>query len=127
MLSNWKFFNNDCDMLNQTTVAREKGEEGTMRGNSPIHQVIFHVNLNLRKPHLRLFRFILPMNASTMASLHRILIKTHRMTSRKKILAITKAAKRLSCSVVLKTEGPPGIMMAEGNGALEWMEVVRVS
>jgi hypothetical protein len=67
------------------------------------------------------------MNASTMASLHRILIKTHRMTSRKKILAITKAAKRLSCSVVLKTGGPPGIMMAEGNGALEWMEVVRVS
>lgn len=49
------------------------------------------------------------------------------MTSRKKILVITKAAKRLSCSVLLKTGGPPGIMLAEGEGALEWMEVVRVS
>lgn len=48
------------------------------------------------------------------------------MTSRKKILAITKAAKRLSCSVLLKTGGPPGIMLAEGEGAAEWMEVVRV-
>lgn len=61
-----------------------------------------------------------------MASLYRILIKTHHMTSRKKILIITKAAKRLSCSVVLKTGGPPGIMVAEGEGAMEWMEVVRV-
>ena len=62
-----------------------------------------------------------------MASIYRILIKTHHMTSRKKILAITKAAKHLSCSVVLKTGGPPGIMVAEGPGAMEWMEVVRVS
>jgi hypothetical protein len=48
------------------------------------------------------------------------------MTSRKKILVITKAAKSLSCSVLLKTGGPPGIMLAEGERALEWMEVVRV-
>jgi hypothetical protein len=64
-----------------------------------------------------------------MAPIHRILIKTHHMTSRKKILAITKAAKRLSCSVLLKTGGPPGVMIAEGESgpALEWLEVVRVS
>ena len=49
------------------------------------------------------------------------------MTSRKKILVITKAAKRLSCSVLLKTGGPPGIMLAEGQEAGEWLEVVRVS
>ena len=61
-----------------------------------------------------------------MAQIYRVLIKTHHMTSRKKILAITKAAKRLSCSVLLKTGGPPGIMLAEGEGALEWMEIVRV-
>jgi hypothetical protein len=48
------------------------------------------------------------------------------MTSRTKIYAITKAAKRLSCSVLLKVGDPPGIMLAEGQGALEWMEVVRV-
>jgi hypothetical protein len=62
-----------------------------------------------------------------MGSIHRILIKTHHMTSRKKILALCKAAKRLSCSVILKTGGPPGVMLAEGEGALEWMEVVRVN
>jgi hypothetical protein len=61
-----------------------------------------------------------------MAPTHRILIKTHHMTSRKKILVITKAAKRLSTSVLLKTGGPPGIMLAEGQGAGEWLEVVRV-
>lgn len=49
------------------------------------------------------------------------------MTSRKKIFALTKAAKRLSCSVILKTGGPPGVMLAEGEEALEWMEIVRVS
>jgi hypothetical protein len=58
--------------------------------------------------------------------LYRILIKTHHMTSRKKILAITKATKRLSCSVILKTGSRPGIMLAEGESALEWMEIVRV-
>jgi hypothetical protein len=61
-----------------------------------------------------------------MALPHRILIKTHHMTSRTKIQTITKAAKRLSCSVLLKVGDPPGIMLAEGQGALEWMEVVRV-
>ncbi|PVH82191.1 hypothetical protein DL98DRAFT_457217 [Cadophora sp. DSE1049] len=55
----------------------------------------------------------------------RILIKTHHMTSRKKILTIAKAAKRLSCSVLLKTEGPPGVMVAEGELAGDWLEVVR--
>jgi hypothetical protein len=61
-----------------------------------------------------------------MALPYRILIKTHHMTSRTKIQTITKAAKRLSCTVLLKVGDPPGIMLAEGKGALEWMEVVRV-
>jgi hypothetical protein len=63
-----------------------------------------------------------------MATIHRILIKTHHMTSRKKITVITKAAKRLSCSIVLKTGAPPGIMLAEGEEteAGDWLEVVRV-
>jgi hypothetical protein len=60
-------------------------------------------------------------------AIHRILIKTHHMTSRSKIASITRATKRLSCSVVLKTGSPPGVMIAEGEGALEWMEIVRVS
>jgi hypothetical protein len=62
-----------------------------------------------------------------MAPIHRVLIKTHHMTSTKKIQVITKAAKSLSCSVILKTGGWPGIMLAEGERVGEWMEVVRVS
>jgi len=61
-----------------------------------------------------------------MAPIYRVLIKTHHMTSRKKILALTKAAKRLDCSVLIRTGGPPGVMLAEGSGALEWLDVVRV-
>ncbi|CZS88894.1 uncharacterized protein RCO7_04568 [Rhynchosporium graminicola] len=60
-----------------------------------------------------------------MPPIHRILIKTHHMTSRKKILALTKSAKRLSCAVLLKTGSPPGIMLAEGELAGDWLEVVR--
>ncbi|MCJ1268688.1 hypothetical protein MMC22_008576 [Lobaria immixta] len=45
--------------------------------------------------------------------LHRALLKTHHMTSRKKIQAISKAAKSLSCAVVIKTGHPPGVMIAE--------------
>ncbi|KAL2070494.1 hypothetical protein VTL71DRAFT_13520 [Oculimacula yallundae] len=47
------------------------------------------------------------------------------MTSRKKIFALTKAAKNLSCSVILKTGSPPGVMLAEGELAGDWLEVVR--
>lgn len=60
-------------------------------------------------------------------SMYRVLIKTHHMTSRKKILTITKAAKRLSCSVLLKTGAPPGVMIAEGEDAGEWLDVVKAS
>lgn len=73
----------------------------------------------------RLQYHFLPLQ-SAMALPHRVLIKTHHMTSRTKIQTITKAAKRLSCSVLLKVGDPPGIMLAEGEGALEWMETVRV-
>ena len=44
----------------------------------------------------------------------RALIKTHHISSRKKIAVITKAAKRYDCAVYLKTgQHPPGIMIAE--------------
>lgn len=47
----------------------------------------------------------------------RALIKTHHMTSRKKIMAITKAAKRYDCAVFIKTGHPPGVMIGECDGA----------
>ncbi|TVY90211.1 hypothetical protein LAWI1_G003667 [Lachnellula willkommii] len=60
-------------------------------------------------------------------ALQRILIKTHHMTSRKKIAIITRATKRLECSVLLKVGANPGIMLCEGqqNHASEWETVVR--
>lgn len=49
--------------------------------------------------------------------LYRALIKTHHMTSRKKITAITKAAKQYKCAVYLKTGmHPPGVMLGECDG-----------
>jgi hypothetical protein len=68
----------------------------------------------------------LTMSAS---GLSRILIKTHHMTSRKKISVITRAAKTHDCSVLLKVGSPPGIMLCEGEeaGVKEWETVVKVS
>ncbi|KAL8756761.1 MAG: hypothetical protein Q9199_002718 [Rusavskia elegans] len=57
----------------------------------------------------------------------RALIKTHHMTSRKKIQAITKSAKHHSCSVLIKTGKPPGVMIAEGteDAVKQWVETVK--
>jgi hypothetical protein len=64
----------------------------------------------------------------SMTSIRRILVKTHHMTSRKKILTLTVAAKNLKCSVLLKTgPRPPGIMLAEGEHADDWLKVVKAS
>ncbi|TQS33924.1 hypothetical protein Golomagni_05716 [Golovinomyces magnicellulatus] len=60
-----------------------------------------------------------------MSPIYRILVKTHHITSRKKIIALTAAAKKNSCSVILKVGDPPGIMLAEGEGALQWLKVVK--
>lgn len=63
----------------------------------------------------------------SMPPLYRLLIKTHHMTSRKKILTLTRAASNLQCSVLLKIGSrPPGIMLAEGEQADEWLKVVKV-
>jgi hypothetical protein len=63
-----------------------------------------------------------------MTLFHRILVKTHHITSRKKVLNLALAAEKLGCSVLLKT-GPqtPGIMLAEGKHADDWLKVVKVS
>jgi hypothetical protein len=64
----------------------------------------------------------------SMPPIHRLLIKTHHMTSRKKILTLTRAASNLQCSVLLKTgPHPPGIMLAEGERAEDWLKAVKVS
>lgn len=59
---------------------------------------------------------------------YRALIKTHHMTSRKKITTLTKSASHLNCSVLLKTGSCPGIMLCEASTLLsmqDWVEGVR--
>lgn len=57
----------------------------------------------------------------------RALIKTHHMTSRRKIQAIAKSSKANSCSVILKTGKPPGVMIAEGSEdqVRQWVDSVK--
>ena len=60
--------------------------------------------------------------------LYRALIKTHHMTSRKKIQSLTRAAKGYNCAVVIKTGRPPGVMLAEStnrNDIEAWVQTVR--
>jgi len=60
--------------------------------------------------------------------LYRALITTHHMTSRKKITAISKAAKKYNCAVYLKT-GAHGIGIAESEGEAgvrDWIKSVKV-
>ena len=66
-------------------------------------------------------------------TLCRALIKSHHMTSRRKIAAITKAAKKCNCAVYLKTGmHPPGVMIGECDGERgeedlkEWVASVKV-
>jgi len=59
----------------------------------------------------------------------RALIKTHHMTSRRKIRTLSSAAKTHACTVVLKTGRPPGVMIAESDSLdelQEWVDVVKV-
>ena len=64
--------------------------------------------------------------------LYRALIKTHHMTSRKKIRAIAKSSKKCNCAVYLKTGEPPGVMIGECDGEMgeqglkEWIGSVKV-
>lgn len=62
--------------------------------------------------------------------LHRALIRTHHMTSRKKLTAIARAATMHRCAVYLKTGvRPPGFMIAESEDEerLEaWVADVKV-
>ena len=64
--------------------------------------------------------------------LYRALIKTHHILSRKKIATVTKAAKKFSCAVYLKT-GAPGVMIGECEGEegeqdlKGWVGSVKVS
>ncbi|SPO05405.1 uncharacterized protein DNG_08092 [Cephalotrichum gorgonifer] len=56
------------------------------------------------------------------------LIRTHHITSRKKVAALKRAAERLNCSALLRSGGCPGIMYVEARDkdAVEsWVGAVR--
>lgn len=63
-----------------------------------------------------------------MQALHNALIRTHHITSRKKVAALKRAADTHQCSVLLRSGGCPGIMYVEGQGkerVESWVDVVR--
>ncbi|KAF2229783.1 hypothetical protein EV356DRAFT_370573 [Viridothelium virens] len=55
------------------------------------------------------------------------LIRTHHVTSRKKVAALKKAASRYGCHVMLRSGGSPGIMYVEGSkdGVEQWVASVQ--
>jgi hypothetical protein len=60
--------------------------------------------------------------------IYNALIRTHHITSRKKVAALKRAADSNECSVLLRYGGCPGIMYVEGRGKERvetWVDVVR--
>ena len=57
------------------------------------------------------------------------LIRTHHITSRKKVASLRKAAAKYGCYALLRSGGCPGIMYCKGNeeGVREWVSTVQVS
>lgn len=55
------------------------------------------------------------------------LIRTHHITSRKKVAHLRKAAHNYACYVLLRSGGSPGIMYCEGSehGVKEWVNTVQ--
>ncbi len=61
--------------------------------------------------------------------LYNALIRTHHVTSRKKVGLLKKAAGKHGCYVLIRSGGCPGLMYAEGTEHIvrEWVAVVQVS
>ncbi|KAJ5951495.1 uncharacterized protein N7479_009908 [Penicillium vulpinum] len=62
-----------------------------------------------------------------MQTLYNALIRTHHITSRKKVTALKRAADTHQCAVLLRSGGCPGIMYVEGGKERveSWVDVVR--
>lgn len=56
------------------------------------------------------------------------LVRTHHITSRKKVATLKAAAKKLGCYALLRSGGVPGIMYVQADGkdaAQKWIDVVH--
>jgi hypothetical protein len=64
-----------------------------------------------------------------MQCLHNALIRTHHITSRKKVAKLKQAATFHDVFVLLRSGGPPGVMYVEGkeHGVNQWVSDVQVS
>jgi len=64
-----------------------------------------------------------------MQCLHNALIRTHHITSRKKVAKLKQAATFHDVFVLLRYGGPPGVMYVEGKaeGVTQWVSDVQVS
>jgi hypothetical protein len=64
-----------------------------------------------------------------MQCLHNALIRTHHITSRKKVAKLKQAATFHDVFVLLRSGGPPGVMYVEGQkeGVEHWVSDVQVS
>lgn len=64
-----------------------------------------------------------------MQCLHNALIRTHHITSRKKVAKLKQAAIFHDVFVLLRSGGPPGVMYVEGkeDGVNQWVSDVQVS
>ena len=65
---------------------------------------------------------------SSASRLFNALIRTHHITSRKKVAALKKAASSCKCRALIWTGGSPGIMYVEGSrsGVEQWVATVQV-
>jgi len=59
--------------------------------------------------------------------LYHALIRTHHITSRKKVARLKSAAKELQCYAMLRSGGIPGVMYVRGNQAQvqKWVDCVH--
>ncbi|KAF1817555.1 hypothetical protein P152DRAFT_23128 [Eremomyces bilateralis CBS 781.70] len=61
------------------------------------------------------------------SELYHALIRTHHITSRRKVSVLTKAARKHSCLVLLRSGASPGLMYCEGmeSSVNAWVSVVE--
>lgn len=60
--------------------------------------------------------------------MYHALIRTHHITSRKKVAALKAAAKKLDCYALLRSGGIPGVMYVESRlekNAQDWVDTVH--
>lgn len=60
--------------------------------------------------------------------LYHALIRTHHITSRKKVAALKAAAKKLGCYALLRSGGVPGVMYvqsSERHAVQQWVDTVQ--